>query len=89
MRFARSRMQISAMLQRSESKEEQHGPVEQRNALESMAGTSHAGLRAQRRKHWKKRPSKGDDVCQSLRGVAAARCAGAKARPTKHKTDGR
>ena len=83
MRFARSRMQISAMLQRSESKEEQHGPVEQRNALESAA------LGAQRRKHWKKRPAKGDDVRQSLRGVAAARCAGAKARRTKHKNDGR
>jgi hypothetical protein len=89
MRFARSRLQFSAMLQRSEWKEEQHGPVEQRNALESMAGESHAGLQAQRRKQRKKQPGKGDGVCQSLGAVAAARCAGAKARPTKHKNDGR
>ena len=89
------KIEFSAVLQRSGWKEEQHGPVKQRNALESM--TEKAMLASgQARTKWLKKESqrndagKGDDAGQSsVGGGGGRRCVEAKATRRCMKSDGR
>lgn len=90
-----AKLEFSAVLQRCGWEEEQHGPVKQRNALESM--TEKAMLASGRRApNGPKKKGKGTTPARVTTpanhlwvGVAAGRCAEAKATRRCMKSDGR